>query len=467
MFLSKYKKILLASVAMSGFMFPKHASAITLNEALEQAYSNNTELNIQRAKARASEENIDIAKSAFFPQISVSGGINPRWSRNHSNEKQGMPLIYTQIDSQVFSGGVTLSQNLFNGMQSYNDLAQVKSQVKSDHENLRNAEQAQLINAVAAYMNVYTSRKIVQLRRQDLASLEEQVRAEKVRLRVGAGTRTNLAQAEAARAQAISNLAQAEATLKSSEATYRQVIGVEPEILDEPKLAFGLPTTLEEAYDIAQKEHPAILSSKYQMDAGAYSVKSKVGALLPSVDVVASSAYTKSYTGPTDALNYGWTNNISLNLSLPIFTGGRNSASVRQAKELYAVSRIAEDQSEEAVRQSLESSWAQFTGLRSAISAARNSIRAAKIALDGRIQENRVGQATTLDVLDSRSKLISAQITLANSEKNLILASYNIKAAIGRMTAKNLGLKTQIYDVKNSYEKERKKNSGLKNADGR
>nr|WP_026088120.1 TolC family outer membrane protein [Bartonella rattaustraliani] len=409
--------------------FSQPVCAETLMGAFSKAYIYNAKLNSERAAVRISTDDVVIARSGLLPQIEGVG------SYGRSKSVAGP---YTTSGSL----GIKLSQRLFDGFITQNTFFSAQVKLRAQREYLRNAEQNTFLDAVTAYANLYQARRIADLRRENLAALEEQVRSNKARFDVGEGGRIDLAQAQAARALAVSELGLARADVKSAEAVYRQVIGFDPEKLQRPLAAGNLPVTLDTAYQMSVVMHPAILYAKYLVDASLYNVKAKEGALLPKVDFSATASYNRVYSGIGED---GVSKSIGLSVSIPIFEGGRTSAQIRQSREQLGQARLQLDLAHSNIRQALTSAWFQLEGAGSAVVAYRESVRAAEIALKGRIQENRVGQATTLDVLNSRTQLINAQIALAMAERNAVLASYNVQSSIGKLTADYLGLKTVKY----------------------
>src|SRR5690606_26634408 len=155
---------------------------------------------------------------------------------------------------------------------------------------------------------------------------------------VEVGTRTDGAQTQASRQAAIAQLSAARAQVLASSATYRQVIGEDPGNLKPGSpLAKLLPRSLEEAFAIALREHPAIIASEHLVDAAGFAVKSAEGALLPRVEAGASVNYGNSVGSPN---NWSTSAGIGATLSVPIYSGGRTSATVRQSKETLAQERI-------------------------------------------------------------------------------------------------------------------------------
>ncbi|MBA9083284.1 MULTISPECIES: TolC family outer membrane protein [Bartonella] len=416
--------LLILDVFISG---STHAG--TLKDALAEAYMYNAKLNSERAAVRISDDDMVIARSNFLPQIEGIG----TYGRNK-------PVMGSHNVSG--SVGIKLSQRLFDGFVTQNTFfsAQVKTQAQREY--LRNAEQNMFLDAVTAYANVYKARRIADLRRENLAALEEQVRSNEARLNVGEGAHVDFAQAQAARSVAVSEFSLACADVKAMEAIYRQIIGSDPTQLERPPVATELPENLDIGYRVGDIMHPAILYARYLTDASSYNVKAKEGALLPKVDFSTTVSYNRIYSGPGEN---GVSQSVGVSLSVPIFEGGRTSAQVRQSKEQFEQARLQLTVAQNGVRQALTAAWFQLEGARASVIAYRESVRAAEIALKGRIQENRVGQATTLDVLNSRTQLINAQIALAIAERDVVVASYSVQSSIGKLTANYLGLRTIKY----------------------
>ncbi|WP_208433155.1 TolC family outer membrane protein [Bartonella taylorii] len=416
--------LLVLSLLLSGSV-----GAETLMDAFAKAYIHNTKLNSERAALRISSDDVVIARSGLLPQIEGIGSYG-------RNKSMSAPYITSG------SIGIRLNQRLFDGFVTQNMFSSAQVKLQAQHEYLRNTEQNTFLDTVTAYANVYQARRVADLRRENLAALEEQVRSNKAKFDVGEGGRVDLSQAQAARSVAVSELSLARADVKSAEAVYRQVIGSDPEKLTYPPVAKDLPVSLDAAYQMSVALHPAILYAKYLVDASLYNVKAKEGALLPKVDFSATASYNRIYNG---AREDGVSKSIGLSLSVPIFEGGRTSAQIRQSKEQLGQAHLQLDLAHSNIRQSLTSAWFQLKGARASVVAYRESVRAAEIALKGRLQENRVGQATTLDVLNSRTLLINAQIALATAERNAVIASYSVQSSIGKLTAGYLGLKTVKY----------------------
>jgi outer membrane protein len=324
---------------------PVAASAETITGALSKAYRNNSQLNSARAGVRVTDEDVAIAKSGYRPNVVGSASID--YTERRRND------MSTRLTSGSF--GVQVNQMLFDGFQTKNTVAAAEARVRASQESLRNTEENILYSAAQAYMNVIHDRQVAALTQQNLEFLNEQTRAARSRLEVGEGTRTDVAQADAARSNAEAQLSAARAQALSSAAAYRQLIGEEPgQLKAAAPLAKQLPRSLDAAVAVASQEHPAIIATSHLVDAAAFGVKAAEGALLPSVTASAGISRNYSHTSPggiSSTDGYSNAANIGATLSVPIYQGGRTSAQVRKSKEQLGQARIEVDVSRDQVPQ--------------------------------------------------------------------------------------------------------------------
>ena len=442
----------------------------TINSALASAYNNNPTLNAQRAATRAADENIPIAKSGYRPTITANANIG--LSRSILNTSGTTTNVFgqtvipgsTQTDLVPRGFGVVINQTLWDSYLTRNNVNAAEAAVSASQQALRNAEQNILFNGAAAYLDVLRDRSIVTFQRRNLEFLNEQVRSEQTRFEVGEATRTDVAQARASRAAAQAAVSLAAANLKSSEAVYRQIIGKDPKKLSPVKgVGRKIPGSTGKGIAIAQREHPAIKSTEFLVDQAIFNVKAAESGLLPRVDLQAQA--TRNYQ--TGLSSQDTTNqSVTATLSVPIYQGGAQSGQIRQNKETLGQRRIEVDESVDSVRAAVVSSYSQYQGAKASFAANQEQLKAAKLALEGAVEERKVGQRTTLDVLDTQTQVINAQIALANSSRDIKVAGYAILSAIGRLSAKSLGLQVSIYKPELHKEEVEDKWFGLRTPSG-
>jgi outer membrane protein len=448
------------------------ARAESLEAALVEAYMNNPSLNSQRAAVRATDENVPQALSGYRPRISIVATAAENSQSTVSKAlpvPPGQPATYSTLSgyNSPASVGATITQTLFNGFQTANRTRQAESQVLAARETLRNTEQTVLLNAVTAYMNLLRDGAILDLQRRNVEVLQEQLRQTRDRFNVGEVTRTDVAQAESRLAAGRSQVLIAEANYKASVATYRQVIGSEPGRLTpaSPVDRFS-PHNLASAIAVASTNNPAVTLAQFNVDAAALAVKVAEGALYPTFSVQGS--FTKNW-GSTQALtimeNYNAT--VLGTLSVPIYQGGAEYSLIRQAKETLGQRRLDLDVARDQVRQAVVQSWGQLEAAKANIEATQAQVQAAEIALNGVREEARVGQRTTLDVLNAQQELVNARVALVTAQRDRVVASYTLLAAVGRLSPQVLGLRVPTYDARVHYHQVRDSWAGVRTPDGR
>jgi outer membrane protein len=434
-------------------------------------YQNNPSLNAQRAALRAVDENVPQALSGYRPKLSVtaSGGFNDFREVNKSVNQQVFPNqpIYTSVagDLGTRQFGATATQTLFNGFQTANRTRQAESQVFGARETLRVTEQQVLLDAATAYMNLLCDQAILDLNRRNVEVLTEQLKQTRDRFNVGEVTRTDVAQAESRLAAGRSQLLQAQSNYITSQANYRRVIGVNPGRLDPGTPVDRLsPSPLSRAITAGETQSPSVLASMYGVDVAELAVKISEGALYPNLGLTA--AYTQSYDIQLQVLRQ---TNVSIlgQLTVPIYQGGAEYSAIRQNKETLGQQRLNLDVNRDQARATVVQSWGQLDAAKAEIEATTAQVNAAEIALNGVREEARVGQRTTLDVLNAQQELVNARVALVTAQHDRVVASYTLLAAVGGLSMQRLGLNVMVYDPQVHYQQVRDAWIGVRTPDGR
>jgi outer membrane protein len=450
------------------------AVAETLQQALTDAYLISPVLNSERARLRATDEQVALAKAGLRPFISGEADTsfqnqNIDIRRSAGGQSSSASGASASASAAGFgSSGVTnprgvsvqLTQPLFEGFQNLNAIRGAKSTVQAARESLRTVEQTVLLTAATAYVNVVRDAAIVRLRENDVTVLTEQLKATKDRFDVGEVTRTDVAQAEARRSEALSNLAAAQANLKTSNAAYEQTIGHPPGKLETPPSILGLlPTSLDDAMTLGDGENPLILTAIYQEEVSLYAVQQIMGELLPEATFQAQ--YQNRFD-QSQIVKQLETTTLTGRVTMPFYQGGGVAARVRQAKETNNQLKKEVEDARLRVHADVLSNWGILQSSGPAIASAQAAVDANKIALTGVQEEEKVGQRTTLDVLDAQRELLNSQIGLVTALRDRVVAEYSLYAAVGRMDAQTLGLPVPYYDPLEHYDTVKNKWFGLR-----
>lgn len=461
--------LVVASAAAAERRPQRSAPGVTpIATALIQAYQNNPQLNAQRAATRAVDENVAIALGGYRPRVSATGSLTQTHLETLTRTGPTTNCTSTNCGNVgAATYGVTATQTLFNGFQTGNRTRQAEAQVFAARETLRSTEQTVLLSAVTAYMNLLRDSAILELQRSNVTVLEATLRQTRDRFNVGEVTRTDVAQAESRLAAGRSSLLTAESNYTTSRANYRQVIGVEPgRLVAAMPVDRYSPRDLTGALTRARTEHPTITSATYNVDVASFQVKVAEGALYPTVTLQGAASKTH---GSTTNLTTSSTlaAQATAQLTVPLYQGGSEYATIRQAKETLGQRRLDLDTARDQVQSTVTQAWGQLQAAKAQIEATQAQVTAAEIALNGVREEARVGQRTTLDVLNAQQDLVNARVSLVTAQRDRVVASYTVLAAVGSLSPQILGLGIPTYDPMTHYQQVRDSWSGVRTPDGR
>lgn len=425
------------------------ASAETLPQALHAAYKFNPRLDAARAIQRATDEEVPRALSGYRPSIVGSADTGYQLQ---TTKPAGSPNATTESNPRGYNVGLT--QPIFRGFRTKNAVSAAEATVRAGWEALRTTEASVLLEAVTSYNDVVRDQAILLLRENNVTVLTRDLKATQDRFQVGEVTRTDVAQAQARRAQAVAALDLARANLKTSRASFERVIGHPPSKLVDPKTSSAVPKTLANSTEIASRESPGVVAALYREQAARFNIELIRGELLPSVQLEAG--YGRRFD-PSETIEGTESTTVTGRVTVPFYTGGEVQARVRQAKHTH-VQRLQEiEQARSEVQAQVVTAWSQLQAAQAAVESDQASVSANRIALAGVREEERVGQRTLLDVLNAEQELLNSEVTLATDRRNLVVASYTLLSTIGRLNAQELGVAQQVYDPEQHYNEVRRK----------
>ncbi|MCX2560434.1 TolC family outer membrane protein [Acetobacter farinalis] len=421
----------------------------TLQEALASAYLTNPTLQQARATLRATDEQVPAALAGWRPTVTGSVGLSYYEGTNDYQGTADQPGYLRQYNTPGYTAGVTIQQPIYSGGKTTASTHQAVNKVMAARANLISVEQQVFKNVVAAYVSVIEDEQLLQLNINNERVLQQQLRATNERFKVGEITRTDVAQAESAYATAKATRQQSEGTLQTAQATYMQIVGMAPPPNLVPPQPLVLPVKNEQtAAAMAVKNNPDVVNALFTEASQKDAVAVAMAAIMPKIS--ATAAYSRQIN---QSLNHQIDENkyATLNFNIPIYQGGSEYAAVRQAKQQAQAAHREVDIQRRTAAQDAASNWQKLVAYQAAISSNRAAIRAGTIALDGVERQAIVGTSTTLEVLQQQGTLLQAQVALVQSLSNMVIASYNVASAIGRLTAADLQLNVPLYDDKAYY----------------
>jgi outer membrane protein len=418
-------------------------------DALTAAYRTNPSLQGERARQRQTDELETQAKAGWRPVVSAEASIAKTYEDNNL-------LPHTEATPKRLS--IQLNQPLFRGFKTVEGTKQARATIKAGRQALLSVEQNVLLDAATAYLDVLRDRQILGLRERNVTNLQRQASAASARFDAGEVTRTDVSQSRARVSGARAQVAVARSNLGASIARYKAVIGKAPPKKMSAKRA-KTPSSLDDALAIARQTNPNILAASHSQVAATHAIEVTKGDLLPQASLQAQASV--SYPGTGGLIDRTSSVSIAGVVTVPIYEGGRVYSSVRQAKHLESQRRIDVVGATRGVTQAVTQAWNFTVAAREAIAAANDQVSAAGQALEGVRQEYLVGSRSTVDVLNAEQELVNAKISLVSAEHDHIVATYQLKASIGRLTARQIGLAGPYYDAEENYNNVKNKWIGL------
>lgn len=439
----------LAGLAAGALMLPMAAEAETLQGALAKAYENNPTLTAARAGQRANDENVPIEKSFGLPELGTTASYE---------ENLIIPGNSFNSPARSVSGGGRLTVPIYQGGAVRNAVRAAKYRVEAGQANLRATEASIFSQTVGAYMDVIRDQAIVQLNQKNVAVLRTNLQATSDRFEIGDLTRTDVAQSEARLALAEGDLRTAEANLIASREAYIRLVGEAPVDLEPPPPLPNLPATAEDAVAIALDSNPDIEAANQQVNASRADIGAAKSSRAPKVSAILSGGYNNflgsldsgvpgvSVTQETSSAAAG------VEVTLPIFTGGRRSAQVRQAQSRSSQAIEQYVEVERGVIAQTRGAYAAWQANERIIAATQQAVGANALSLEGVRAENSVGTRSILDILNAEQEYLNTQVQLVSAQRNSYVAAFSLLAAMGKAEARDLGIEGgALYDPEVNY----------------
>lgn len=443
----------LAAAGVAALTVAGTAEADTLREALVSTYNSNPTIMAQRAQLRTLDESVAIARALGRPQVSATAGVNQDLTRTGGGNGRNL------------NAGVDVSYPLFNGGSVRNSIRAADERVLAGRATLEAIEGDIFTEAVAAYMDVIRDRSIVTLNQSQVRVLETNLQATRDRFEVGDLTRTDVAQSEARLALAASALATAEGRLEASIENYRRVVGELPGDLAPPEPLPPLPTTAEQAVDIALASNSDLVAIAAEIRAAGRDIAVARADRLPTVSAIGSGRAT-NYLGTADdqfapgAPDTVTQTGVGVQARIPIYQGGLVGARVRQARSIQSQLLERGIATERAVVANTRAAFSSYQAALEAIESNQIAVSANTLALEGTRAEQTVGTRNVLDVLNAEQELLNSQVALVTARRDAYVAGFQLLNAMGQAEAEDLNLDGgALYDPVWNYDRVSRRSS--------
>ena len=430
------KKIILIIISL--FLFIPKVFAVTLSEALTQAYKNNTELNAERENIKVSEEDLNISKGEYLPTLTLSGSKSQEDTNKLTNQSGGDAAI-TDVDP--LSTSITIEQTLIDFGRSAQNEKNIIG-ISLAKAKLLKKEQDILYKAIEAYTGVILANEKFEINKANVNLLERQVETDSIRLERGQVTLSDVAQSESSLAEAQARFIQAENEVLTSKLKYENIIGPlanSKSLIKNSTLNFMMPNSLNSAIELSKKNNPDLTIAKLEYQQSEKDTIIAKSDLSPTAKLSFERSYSEDLSSTYDEREKDI---LKATVSWPFYSGGKNRATYNKKQNLQTRKRLLLNNTNKTNDTTVASAWSNFQSSKSLLNSVELQVKAAEIANEGITAEYESGLGrTTLEVIQSNSFLLNAQISLANSERNYLLSHFNVLKSIGLLNSDYLKIK--------------------------
>ena len=422
------------------FLFlASNSYAETFTEALKKAYKNNSELNAERENISISEQELKISMSSYFPTITLEGSKSQDETDKLTN-RDGSNASITDVDTETKS--ISVTQTLFDFGRGA-DLSKSKIGINLAKAKLLKKEQDILYKTVAAYTGLISANEKLEINRANVELLSRQVETDRIRLERGQISLSDVSQSESSLAGAEASFIQAQSDLLTSKLNYENIIGPlgNAQSLDKSSIiSYQIPGSLNSAIEQSKKSNPDLIIAEMEYEQSKEDTSIARSELVPTAKLSLEKSYSDDLSATYDERDK---ETLKATVTWPFYSGGKNLASLNKNKNIENRSRLTLDSEIKQNQTNVASAWSNFQSNKSLLNSVQLQVRAAEIANEGITAEYNSGSSgrTTLEVIQSNSLLLNAQISLADSERNYILSQFNLLKSIGLLNSDYLKLR--------------------------
>ena len=426
------KKILLILL----LLYPNNSlSDSSLSFYIKKALSNNLKLNAERKAHKATEQEINISRGEFLPNLTISGTQTSSETFNRT-DSSGTSLNDTNLNTEKKS--INLEQKIFQGFQGYNLLKKSKLEVEKSLLELNLVEQNTILETSKVYFDLILKSQNKEFNENNVSLFERQVESDRARLQKGEITLTDLAQSESSLAGANAQMIIAETDLQNTRVDFEKIVGVSPPTNLETnyQLNIKLPNSLSESLVLAESNNQRLLIAAIDYQIANRELNIEKSKLSPSATLNYSKSETNQLSSTVDETDE---EKLEAKISWPIIKGGKNFSSIKKSNLKKQESKLLLENIEKETSSDTTNAWSNFKSAESVLNATKAQLEAAEIANEGITLEYDTGnERTTLEVIQSRTLLLEARTSYANAQKDFAIAQFSLLASIGDLFLENI-----------------------------
>jgi outer membrane protein len=419
------------------FLF-SNANAESFSDALKRAFKTNPELNAERESLNISEEELKISRSSYLPTITLEGSKSQEDTNKLTNQSGGDATV-NDVDPAVKS--IKITQTLIDFGRGA-EFKKSKIGIEIAKAKLLKKEQDILYKSIEAYTGLVFANEKLTINRSNVNLLDRQVETDRIRLERGNISLSDVAQSESSFAGAQAKLIQAENEFLTSKLNYQNIIGdiQDPNLLDKKSIFIAnLPNQLSAAIELSKKNNPDLIIAQLEYEQSQKDTTSAKSDLAPSATLSFDRTKTDDLSSTYDEREK---DTLKATITWPFFSGGKNIASLRKNESLEIQKNLLLNNMTKKNLTDVASAWSNYQSNKSLLNSVNAQVNAAEIANEGIVAEYNSGsKRTTLEVIQSNSLLLDAQISLADSERNYILSQFNLLKSVGLLNTNYLKIK--------------------------
>ncbi len=430
---------------------PAAALAESLTDAILLAYQTNPTQRAQRAQLRAIDEGLVQARAGYGPQVGITGQAGYDVARIEQPGSPFSPAADKTYRAQTESADLSIVQPLYSGGATRAQIQAASADVLAGRANLRRAESDLIVRVITAYLDLRRDRETIRVLKDEIANLTAEFDETKAKGEGGQLTRTDVAETLGRMLSAQAELNLAEGRLNVSNAQYLAVVGQSPGALDpEPELA-GLPRTVEEAFDAAERNNPQLMAAIATERSARQRIAQAKAAFGPTLSVRVDATVT-----PAAAYlekQYARSLTGAVTFSQPLFTSGLTNSRVREAADRDSQAQLEIEATRRGVIQQVAQAWSQLVSTRGALAIEVRQVEAERASVEGNRIEERAGLRSTIELLNAELELTTSRVTLVQGRHDEYLARASVLAAMGLLEARFLVPGVEAYDTRSDLDR--------------
>ena len=431
----------LASAACCGLVGWATAPAFadSLADATEKAVRSHPTVMAARAFKDSAGENVDLARSGYFPTIDFRGTSG--YARTNNSTTRGVGG-HSQASAFMWRGesSLTFSQLLWDGSGTSHRVGAAEARVDVSRFGVLNAGEQVGLRAVSSYLDLDRNRELVRLAGQNVTTHEKLVADVKLKAKSGGGNEADVNQAEARLALAEATVDQFKGTLKDAEAAYLEVIGERPGDTVRPPLpaAEALPADVDDAVRVAMTNSPTVNTAVANVAAMKKELASARASLMPRFSLDLGGVRNEN-AGGAKGPNNDFTAQLVMTYNL--FRGGGDAARIRSTSALLREATLREMEARRTVAATTRFSYHALITARDRLPTLRDHVSASDKVVKAFTEQFKLGKRSLLDLLDVEGELFQARGARVNGEVALMVAHYRVLAIMGELR-KNMGIES-------------------------